>query len=517
MINTTFQKALLIFSLAAISPHFAQDIDWEKSYGGKQADYLLDALPTADYGFLLAGSSLSGQSGTKESKEFGHLDYWIWKMDEHGNAEWEKSFGGEGRDMLYSVCLTSDGGFLLGGTSDSPSKESVKKLNCLGQEDFWIVKLDASGNVQWEKTLGGRGSDILTKILPYKGGYLLFGSSSSNISEFKESNSEGGLDYWIVRIDKEGNIIWERTFGGRYEDVLKTGLITESQEIVIGGTTNSPSSDHKLDDNLTCDFWIIKLNENGDVIWEETFGGNGTDELFSLVVTQDGNYLAAGSSNSSFAKDGSDIWLLKIGSLGNLLWEQTYNFGPFDQPTSLVEDSDNTIIIGVSSKSTKKVASSEQLNDFVLMKLSEEGDQKWSKSVGSGGRDLLRKAFITRDGGYLMVGMSNASRPNRARKKTIGKTDFWAVKLYDKEKKKPEKLPLEAFPNPTSSYTNVVLGYDYVKGTATVYDLGGRLLNSITLNGNRTIPINLSGLPIGAYIIHVTTDVQENGVKIIKN
>ena len=119
---------------------FAQDILWEKSYGGKHADYLLDAQPTADYGFILAGSSLSGKTGNKTEDNAGDLDYWIWKMDEAGELDWQKSIGGSGPDMLYSIRNTNDGGFILAGTSESQAG-TQKKDSCRGKEDIWVIKL----------------------------------------------------------------------------------------------------------------------------------------------------------------------------------------------------------------------------------------------------------------------------------------------------------------------------------------------------------------------------------------
>ncbi|MDR6969110.1 hypothetical protein J2X31_003137, partial [Flavobacterium arsenatis] len=123
----------------------AQDILWEKSYGGRHAEYLFDIQPTADYGFILGGSSLSMKSGNKTDPGSGDLDYWIWKMDEHGGAEWQKSFGGGASDLLQSIRTTHDGGFLLAGTSNSP-KGFQKTVEGHGGNDYWVVKLDAKGD-----------------------------------------------------------------------------------------------------------------------------------------------------------------------------------------------------------------------------------------------------------------------------------------------------------------------------------------------------------------------------------
>ncbi len=168
----------------------AQDILWEKSYGGKHADYLFDVQATADYGFILAGSSLSNKTGNKTDDNHGDLDYWVWKMNEKGDLDWQKSIGGSGFDLLQSIKNTKDGGFILAGTSNS-SNDFQKKDTCKGVSDFWIIKLDAKGEEQWQKTIGGSGQDeLITAFQTKDGGYMLGGSSSSSPSIKKNNPKE---------------------------------------------------------------------------------------------------------------------------------------------------------------------------------------------------------------------------------------------------------------------------------------------------------------------------------------
>ena len=140
-------KMFVVFSVVfALQKTVAQDIQWDKSYGGQQADYLTDVVSTPDYGFLVAGSSLSRKSGNKSDNGHGDLDYWIWKMKENGDPEWQKSYGGPGADFLQTVKLTADGGFILAGTSDSAPNPDPEVQKGFGGNDFWILKLDARGN-----------------------------------------------------------------------------------------------------------------------------------------------------------------------------------------------------------------------------------------------------------------------------------------------------------------------------------------------------------------------------------
>ena len=536
---------LLIASLLAVTTLQAQDILWERSYGGKHAEYLYDAIPTADYGFILAGSSISNKNGNKSEANKGDLDYWIWKMDEKGTPEWQKSFGGTGVDVLFSVKNTNDGGFILAGTSSS-NKSEDKKDDSKGQEDFWIIKLDAKGKELWQRTIGGTSQEKLLSIAQTKdGGYILGGSSSSNktvanskgkLDEFgKSENAKGNLDYWIVKLDSQGKKEWDKTLGGKYYDELKSIEQTQDEGFILGGYSNSPISGDKTEANIgQGDYWVIKLNQDGLIQWQRTLGGDKDDNLFALTQTKDNGFIVGGSSNSSAtdaksetSKNGSDFWILKLDVIGNVQWQETYDYGKYDMLSSIVENIDGTFLIGgyAQSESKSKLTNikglkttkkdEEGINDYIALKIKANGEEIWTQTTGSNGDEVLKKLFEMRDGGYLLAGTSNGSI-SRDKNSMKGGNDFWIVKLKDKEKKDKEKQNIEAIPNPALSYTNAIIGYEYKDGTVTLFDLNGRSLQSVKVEGERTVPINLSGLPQGVYIIEVKTDVSKDGVKVIK-
>lgn len=628
---------LLVASSLVTNLLFSQDILWEKSYGGKHAEYLMDAIPTADYGFILAGSSLSNKSGNKSDNNKGDLDYWVWKMNENGDLDWQKSFGGSGSDLLQSIALTNDGGFILAGVSSS-NKSLDKKEDSRGEDDYWVIKLNAKGGEEWQVTLGGNAQEKLHSIKPtLDGGYILGGTSSSDKSGEKSSENMGNLDYWIVKLDHKGKIEWQKSYGGIYIDELRSITTTTDGGFLVGGYSNSPASGNKSSDAIgDGDYWILKLNNQGDIEWQKTIGGNGDDQLYVVHQTYDKGYLLGGNSNSEASgyktksnTEGSDFWVIKLDEKGTILWQETYSYGKFDVLTSLVENKDHTILIGgfakgeySTSKISGKTKAKKGTDDYIALKISEKGQELWSESVGSDGEDILRKVVETRDGGYLFAGIgspttlvqsqdqSSVTTPNlgldrgnnemvnsqvneaneavkkqtdsinkeidnntkeatskakntlgmsddsplklgnnpstngvglnpssggnglaglggnsnsgkklpasRDKKNNFGGNDFWVVKLRDKDKVKEEKEIIEAFPNPTSEYTNVIVGYDYSSGTATLVDLAGRQLQQFEITG-RTIPINLNGLPEGIYVVNIKTDDgQSNGVKVMK-
>lgn len=623
------RRSALVCAFFILTSGIAQDIRWEKSYGGVYSDFLFDMIPTADYGFILAGSSLSGKTGNKSSVNHGDLDYFVWKMDEFGDMDWQRSFGGVGLDLLKQVRITADGGFILAGTSNSP-KGAVKTTdNIKGSSDFWIIKLDAGGGEQWQKTFGGAGADELAAIVCLPDGYLFGGNSDSsplydefnNLVGQKSTRSRGGLDYWLVRTNATGEVEWERTFGGIYVDQLRSISPTGDGGFLVGGYSTSPMSGDKTESNWGGgDFWVFKIDKFGVIEWQRAYGGDGDDQLYVISRLRDGNYIVAGNSSSgpsgnkqSSNRNGSDFWVLKIEENGNIIWQQNYDFGANDILTSVVENRDGTLLIGGTAKAEDK--NSEGINDFIALKINAQGEEIWRKSLGSEGEDVLKKLIMTRDGGYLLAGTSNpdASRiharkakrkslskkgglnniptdemsftqgseaidnfmaqttdqvseltdqakqfagltedsplnvglnlpqsfhapsagtsgsspdgapsktkalPSRDKSKNFGGHDFWVVKLKDRDKKNESKLNIEAIPNPAKSFTNVVVGYDFEKGEASLYDISGRQLQKFTITTGRTVPISLEHLPQGIYIVEINTEHSTDAVKIMKS
>ncbi len=629
--STNLKLIFLITSSLMTSFLFSQEILWEKSYGGIHADYLMDALPTADYGFILAGSSLSNKTGNKSDNNKGDLDYWVWKMNENGDLDWQKSFGGSSSDLLQSIALTNDGGFILAGVSSS-NIGLDKKEDSRGEDDFWVIKLNAKGGEEWQITIGGNGQEKLHSIkITQDGGYILGGTSSSDKSSEKNEEGLGNLDYWVVKLDRLGKIEWQKTYGGIYADELRSIATTFDGGYILGGYSNSPASGNKTNDNMGVgDYWVIKTDNKGEIQWQKTIGGNQDDQLYTVIQTYEKGFILGGNSNSDVGNyktksnsEGTDFWVVKLDEKGEMIWQETYNFGKFDVLTSIIENDDHTLLIGGFAKgefSSGKTKAKKGTDDYIALKISEKGEELWSESVGSDGEDVLRKVIETRDGGYLFAGtgspvsaqaksnggsllnpnsligsgnnqaldskvneansavkeqtdkmnneVNNAtSKATSKAKETLGlqddsplklgtnpstsgiglkpssggnglaglgnstptkklpasrdkkinhgSNDFWVVKLLDRTKPKKVKASIEAFPNPTTEYTNVIVGYEFESGTATVADLAGRVMQTFEIS-SRTVPIDLSTYPEGIYVINIKTNVQSDGVKVMK-
>ena len=544
---------LLISSLGAL----AQDVDVQSqsSLGGTNSEYLFDAIPTTDGGFIIAGSTSSNRTGNLTQANNGDLDYWICKMDGNNNLLWQKNYGGAGLDLLQSVKATADGGYILAGISSS--NISGDKLDiCQGATDYWIIKIDASGGQQWQTTVGGVGIEKLNQITQTTdGGYIIAGSSGSKKSPVGQDNiipltqktesCRGGLDFWIVKLKSNGDVDWQKTIGGRFADELKVVQPLPNNEYLLGGYSNSPISGEKTNENIGIgDYWIVKINNTGEIIWQQTLGGSSDDVLVSLITTQDGGFIIGGNSgatpsNTSNRKaitgnksksntKGTDFWVIKLDGQGTTDWQETYNFGNHDALTSITEDTNGNVLIGGYAQSEASSASAsnrgiagktiltdkEGINDYIALKIDNKGKQLWTQAVGSRGDEVLKKLLPTPDGGYLLAGTSNGGK-SRDKKGQIGGKDYWVVKLKNTNKEELEAV-IGAFPNPTINATNVAVSYNYDYGTATLYDLNGRQLQTKELKGEKQIPFNLDGLPQGMYLINIKTNNGTNAVKIIK-
>jgi hypothetical protein len=237
-------------------------IEWQNTIGGSNYDALYAVVQTTEGDYLLGGYSDSGVSGDKTKTCRGSHDYWVVKLTNSGSIEWQNTIGGNSSDYLYSVIQSGDGGYLIGGSSySSISGDKTEANKGLYTADYWVVKLDISGNMQWQNTTGGDDNDYLYSIIQTSdGGYLLGGQSYSGVSGDKTEASEGSWDYWVIKTDGAGNPHWQNTFGGSGTDDLYAVVQTSDGGYLLGGSSNSDISGDKTEDSEgSDDYWVLKL------------------------------------------------------------------------------------------------------------------------------------------------------------------------------------------------------------------------------------------------------------------
>ncbi|WP_133299945.1 putative Ig domain-containing protein [Larkinella punicea] len=430
-----------LVAVAAVAAVQAQPpLRWDKTFGGSSSDGTPEVVQTADGGFLLGGSSSSNASGDKSENSRGGLDYWVIRMDAQGNKLWDKTFGGSEWDDLNAIVPTTDGGFLLCGSSRSgPSDDKTEDSR--GDLDYWVVRIDAGGNKLWDKTYGGDGYDDLTAaVLTTDDGFLLGGSSTSGQSGDKTEDSRGNRDYWVVRIDDEGNMLWDKTLGGGEIDYLTALATTSDDGFLVAGYSLSGDDGDKTEGNKGGgDYWVIKLDEEGNTLWDKAIGGSETDYLSAVLATPDGGFLLAGASGSNTSGDKTedsrgdqDYWVVKLNADRAVEWDKTLGGDGYDGLFSALLTADNGFLVGGYSYSGHNGDKSEENKgdvDYWVIKLDEEGNILWDKTVGGTGADYLSAMTTTLDGGFLLAGRSDSNAGGDKSDNSRGDSDYWVVKL----------------------------------------------------------------------------------------
>jgi hypothetical protein len=271
----------VFFVLAAKLPVFAQidiNIVQQATIGGSDDDFGVKGVKLKNSNhYIICGSSRSNQSFDKSNDSFGDVDIWVLKLDENLSIIWDTIYGGNAFDNVYDMIETQDGNLLIAGVSTSPPSGN-KTADGFGSQDYWLIKIDPDGNILWDKTYGGTGVDRLFSLNELNNGdVLLVGHSSSPISGNKTSDTNGGFDYWIVKIDADGNMLWDKSYGSNQSDIYSYAALNENNELIVAGFSYykfEVTGDKTFDGYGQDDMWIIKINtETGALIWEKTIGG----------------------------------------------------------------------------------------------------------------------------------------------------------------------------------------------------------------------------------------------------
>ncbi len=352
-ILTTFIFSLsVVFSLAQ-TPLVKK---WDKRFGGFGAERTKSApISTSDGGYVVCGNSNSSNDGDKSQINWGSQtniksDFWIIKIDSIGNKVWDKRYGGSEFESLYFAIEGKDGSITLIGGSNSLQGGDISNINWTSINDggLWMIKLDSFGNKIWDKGYKlGTIDNLTTAIVTSDGGYLIGFGSRSGVGGLKTDTCRGDNDFFIVKLDSLGNKQWDKTYGGDNYDVPGALLEFADGNFLIGGISYSPISADKTDEVTgtlsSADMWLIKIDSIGNKLWDKEYGGAYGEYMNSILQSSDGNYLLYGTSFSppsgnklAPTKDtlsfAGDYWLVKVDSSGTKLWDKA--FGGFNQDES---------------------------------------------------------------------------------------------------------------------------------------------------------------------------------------
>lgn len=433
---------ILFVFILNLSTLFAQPaIDWDHTYGGDGWEELNSIVLTPDGGYLLGGYAGSGISGEVSQPNRGIGDFWILKTDGAGLKIWDKRFGGDSLDNIWSVILTQDQHFLLIGESNSqPSGD--KTAPAYGKKDFWVIKTDLAGNKIWDHSFGGSNDDWPAGAAETQdGGFIIAGYSDSPADGNKTAMNKGGKDIWIVKIASDGSYEWDKSFGGSEDEQFHSIIKTSDGNLLLGGATASSDGDVAAPNNGVTDFWLLKINPQGDLLWEKNYGGDNEDVIIALRQANDGGYWLAGGSQSGITGDkttpnfgGADYWLVKTDSAGNYLRDWTFGGNDLDKIYGIQETQNGFLLLGGISGSGangNKTDSGHGDWDFWMVYLNPKTpteNKLWDKTIGGMDQDALTDMIRLQDGSYLLAGNSRSGVGFEKTEPSRGLNDFWVLK-----------------------------------------------------------------------------------------
>ncbi|TDQ22010.1 hypothetical protein [Tenacibaculum caenipelagi] len=408
------------------------EISFVKTLGGTANESGRSVIETSDGGYAVAGFTQSIDGDIETTRNTIQYDFWVLKFDSQDNLQWQKTFGGTKDDKAFKIIQTNDDGFIIAGYGKSDDGDVDTNE---GFDDFWILKLDANGTVTWKTTTGFSGADQgFTITQTTDGGYFVGGildvTASGGLGNSKFAARHAGGDYWGLKLNINGNIEWRKYFGGTNTDTCYGVAETSDGYILIG---SSDSKDVDIKDNKGAyDFWIVKTDKNGNLLWEKSFGGTEIDEARAITKTDDGSFIIIGDTRSS-DKDidqnngGADVWAIKITPQGELIWQKNYGGSSFDVGRSVHKTSDGGFLIGGSSRSADNNFENKGQNDALILKIDKNGNLIWQKTVGGTEIDYCYDAIELTNGSIIAVGESSSNNQDITTNK--GFSDLLIIKI----------------------------------------------------------------------------------------
>jgi hypothetical protein len=369
--NSSARSAIIFLSmivLVSLLGIYLKDNKGKKSVTIRSKDWGHSVQQTVDGGYIIAG--VSWRPGGWQS------DVYLIKTNAHGSKVWSKTFGRGDVNSGNSVKQTMDRGYIIAGTTWSSDKT---------HSDIYLVKTDTDGNEIWSRTYGGSRMDEGYSVCQTKDrGYIIAGRT--------DSFGKGKDDVYLIKTDDNGNMLWTRTFGGSRMDQGYSVRQTTDAGYIIAGRTDSFGKGKT-------DVYLIKTDDNGNMVWSRTFGGKSRDEGNSVRRTADRGYIVAGSTWSYSGKN-SDVYLIKTDADGREIWHKTFGGKFGDYGRSVLQTTDAGYIVAGNTWPLGKIGSSK----VYLLKADRKGNKEWTRTIGAGGSEYGFSVCRTSDGGYMVAG-----------------------------------------------------------------------------------------------------------------
>lgn len=375
---------------------YAHIVYWAKSYGANEDEQMNTVIPLSDGGSIIAGYTYSFGAGGQ--------DAWLMQLDQEGNVIWEKAYGTQLNDRICSIRTTSDNNVIIVGNMCNADAD---------ENDIWVMKCDSDGNILWEERFGwelteeARGIDETADD-----GYIIAGKSDSFSSG--DVDNQNAL---LIKFTAENQVSWMRIYGGMEDDEASIILVTDDGDLVFGGNTFSFGAGDS-------DFWLVKTDSEGEIIWAKAYGKSGEDRLCSLTQTRDNGFILTGLLDPGGAAGIDHIWVyqvMKIDSNGAVMWQKSLVYEFFSKPwityTSSVEETgEGNYVVAI----TAEIDETKGLDVHVL-KFDQTGNILWQRTYGGSADDYVMCVKEVPDYGYIVTGGTCSFG--------VKKEDSWVIKL----------------------------------------------------------------------------------------
>ena len=383
-------------------------MEWQTSWGGNSWEKFSDILQTQDGGFIVYGSSESTDIEGLPNK--GWSDAIIVKYDKDGNLLWQKSWGGNEEESFYDILQTQDGGFVVCAYSLSTD---IVGLPNKGESDAIIVKYDKDGNLLWQNSWGGNDGEGFFDILQTQdGGFIVSGYSYS--TDIEGLPNKGGEDAIIVKYDKDGNLLWQKSWGGNLRDGFSEILQTQDGGFIVSGYSQSTDIE-ELPNKGESDAIIIKYDKDGNVLWQKSWGGKSWEKFYDILETQEGGFVVCAYSLSTDIegienKGYEDAIIVKYDKDGNMLWQKSWGGNGDDDFNGILQTQDGGFIVCAYSLSTNiEGIENKGYEDAIIVKYDKDGNMLWQNSWGGNNEEEFTGILQTQDGGYIVYGASGST------------------------------------------------------------------------------------------------------------
>ena len=469
---------------------FSQTIEWKKCYGGTDEERAYEIISCPNNEFLIVGNTESNDGDV--AFNHGSSDFWLVKINADGDILWENTYGGTNYESAYAITGTQDGGFIMAGKKNFVDGNPTNS-------DFWVIKINASGTVLWENTYGGSSFDIPSEIiLTQDDGFFIAGETFSDDGDVTGNDSNRWAT-WIIKIDASGTLLWEKCYLISSCINFGAAIGTSDNGLIFAADVCDENSD----------FNLIRIDDEGEIIWEKTYGGSLNDLPHAICQAYEYmGYMVVGQSASNdgdiLGNHGSfDFWVLNINEDGELV--HSYCYGGSDPDIAydvMAHGNSELIIAGVTESDDGDVKNEDDFGDFWIINTSYDGTLNWEMKLGDSiGRDAARSIVPVGSDAFIVAGYSCSVEGNVVTGHH-GMTDFWVVKINTEINNTDNVVTsgnLEAFPNPSSGYLTLE-----AKGIkrAELIDIKGKIVRTFVKDFNH---LDISGLQKGIYLIRVFT------------